>query len=63
MSNAFDKKEKMDKNKNELSEEQKRKKVLKKRKKEIEEKNKFDEALDELLEDPYMYELLKKLKD
>jgi hypothetical protein len=63
MSNESNKKVKMEKNKTELSEEQKRKKALRKQKKQIEEQNRFEEALDELLEDPQMYELLKKLKD
>ena len=53
----------MSKEKEEFSEEKKRKKALKKMKKENEEKSIFEEMLDEVLEDPQIYDLLKKLKD
>lgn len=53
----------MNKEKEEFSEEKKRKKALKKMKKENEEKSIFEEMLDEVLEDPQIYDLLKKLKD
>lgn len=58
----IDKKDSSDKN-NEVSDDAKRKKKQKRMRQENEEKIRFEDALDELLEDEETYQLLKRLKD
>jgi hypothetical protein len=58
----IDKKDSSDK-KTEVSDDAKRKKKQKRMRQENEEKIRFEDTLDELLEDEETYQLLKRLKD